>query len=73
MAGRFGPSRAELKFRLIVGVAGLALTAVAFGRHGIAGIASTEVGLIAVAFFGGTGAFAAHALWRGRGTGGGAT
>lgn len=66
MAGKFGPSDTELKFRLIVGIIGLAVTFGAFGRHGIAGIASTEVGLIATAFFAGTGGLAARDLWRRR-------
>jgi len=71
MSGKFGPSRAELKFRLVVGIAGLAATFTALGLHGVAGMASAEIGLIATAFFGGTGFFAARALWRGRNGGNG--
>ncbi len=70
MAGRFGPGRAELKLRLVVAVLGLGLTGYALWRHGIGGIASAEVAIIATAFFGGTGFFAARALWRARETDG---
>jgi len=66
MAGKFGPGRKELKLRLTVAIVGLGLTGFALHRHGIAGMASAEIGLIATAFFGGTGFFAARALWRGR-------
>jgi hypothetical protein len=66
MSGKYGPGRAELKFRLAVGIIGLVMTFLALGLHGAPGMASAEVGLIATAFFGGTGFFAARALWRTR-------
>jgi predicted anti-sigma-YlaC factor YlaD len=64
MAGKFGPGRGELKFRLVVGILGLGMTFFALWRHGIAGMASAEIGLIATAFFGGTAGFAARDLLR---------
>lgn len=67
MAGKFGPSRRELKLRLVVAVLGLGLTGYLVHRHAEAGLANAEVVLIATAFFGGTGFFAARALWRGPG------
>ena len=62
----YGPGRGELWFRLIFSLAGLAFLGGAIALHGIAGIASAEMALIALAFFGGTTIWAARRLWRGR-------
>lgn len=52
---KFGPSRSELKFRLWVSVAGLAMLAAALVFRGLpTGPAMFEVVGIAGAFFGGT-------------------
>lgn len=52
---KFAPSRSEIKFRLWVSVAGLALLAIALAFRGIpSGPAMFEVIGIAGAFFGGT-------------------
>lgn len=52
---KFGPTRAELKFRLIFSVAGLALMGAAVAYHGAPqGPAMIETIGIAGAFFGGT-------------------
>lgn len=54
---RFGPSRAELKLRLVLSLAGIALLTAAYASGGIGGIASLEIAIIGGAFFGGS------ALW----------
>lgn len=52
---KFGPSRAEIKFRLWASLAGLALLAVALLVGGLPmGPAAFEIIAIAGAFFGGT-------------------
>ncbi len=61
-----GPGRGELWFRLIFSLAGLGFLAGAIMLRGIAGIASAEIVLIALAFFGGTAVWTARRLWRGR-------
>ncbi len=63
MAYRFGPSRGELWFRLVVSLAGLGLMVFALLFRGIGGIASAEVVLIAGGFFGGTALWTARRLW----------
>lgn len=60
-----GPGRRELWFRLIFSLAGLGFLAGEIILRGIAGIASAEIVLIAVAFFGGTAVWTARRLWRG--------
>ena len=57
MSGRFGPTRGELKLRLAISLAGLALLIGAYAMNGIGGIASLEISIIGTAFFGGS------ALW----------
>lgn len=54
---RFGPTRAELRFRLVFSLAGLALLIAAYASRGISGIASLEIAIFGSAFFGGS------ALW----------
>lgn len=51
---KFGPTRGELKLRLAISLAGLALLIAAYATNGIGGIASLEIGLIGAAFFGGS-------------------
>jgi hypothetical protein len=63
-ATRHGPSRGELKFRLAVSLAGLALLAVALLTRQVSGIAWIEVALIGGAFFGGSAALSLRALLR---------
>jgi hypothetical protein len=54
---KFGPSRGEVKLRLAISLAGLALLIGAYAFNGIGGIASLEIAIIGTAFFGGS------ALW----------
>jgi Flp pilus assembly protein protease CpaA len=54
---KFGPTRGEVKFRLAISLAGLALLIGAYAFNGIGGIASLEIAIIGTAFFGGS------ALW----------
>ncbi len=54
---KFGPSRGEIKLRLAISLAGLALLVGAYTTNGIGGIASLEIAIIGTAFFGGS------ALW----------
>jgi hypothetical protein len=54
---RFGPTRGEVKLRLAISLAGLALLIGAYAFNGIGGIASLEIAIIGTAFFGGS------ALW----------
>jgi xanthosine utilization system XapX-like protein len=62
---KYGPTRGELKFRLIFSVAGLALTLVALFAHGVPSApALVEVLGIAGIFFGGTAAWSARRLLR---------
>jgi len=51
---KYGPTRGELKFRLGFSLVGLVMMAVALTLHGVRGIASLEMVLIAGGFFGGT-------------------
>lgn len=51
---RFGPSRGEVKLRLAISLAGLALLIGAYAFNGIGGIASLEIAIIGTAFFGGS-------------------
>ena len=63
---RFGPSRGELKFRLVVSLGGLALMAVALFWRGLpTGPALVEVVGMAGLFFGGTAIWSARQLWKG--------
>lgn len=55
MSNKFGPTKADLKFRLIFSVAGLALMGAAVAYRGVPqGPALVETIGIAGAFFGGT-------------------
>ncbi|BDW83851.1 hypothetical protein [Roseicyclus marinus] len=54
---KFGPTRGEVKLRLAISLAGLALLIGAYAFNGIGGIASLEIAIIGTAFFGGS------ALW----------
>lgn len=52
---KYGPSRGELKFRIAISVAGLALMGAAIGTRGVpSGPALFEVVGLATVFFGGT-------------------
>ncbi|NKX44914.1 hypothetical protein [Roseicyclus persicicus] len=51
---KFGPSHGELKLRLAISLAGLALLVGAYATNGIGGIASLEIAIIGTAFFGGS-------------------
>ncbi|MEQ8366832.1 MAG: hypothetical protein RIB61_09000 [Roseicyclus sp.] len=64
MSGKFDPPPGELKLRLAISLAGLALLIGAYAFNGIGGIASLEIGLIAVAFFGGSALWCVHKLRR---------
>ncbi len=64
---RFGPSRGELKFRLVVSVAGFALMVFALFYRGIPeGPAIVEVVGLAGLFFGGSAVWSAIRLWKTR-------
>lgn len=65
---RFGPTRAELKLRLVISLFGLALLIGAYAFNGIRGIASLEIAIIAGAFFGGSAIWSARRLRQTRGT-----
>lgn len=67
MAGRFGPTRGEAIFRLIVGIGGLILLAVAIALRGLPeGPGLVEVVGVSGLFFGGTVIWALRHLWRDR-------
>jgi hypothetical protein len=51
---KFGPTRSELKLRLVISLGGVALLIGAYATNGISGIASLEIGIIGAAFFGGS-------------------
>lgn len=62
---RFGPSRRELRFRLLVSLGGLALMLAALALHGVpTGPAFVEVVGIAGLFFGGTAIWSIRQLRR---------
>jgi len=61
---RFGPTRSEWRLRLIISVFGLALLIGAYATNGITGIASLEILIISVLFFGGSAVWSARALLR---------
>lgn len=64
---RFGPTRGELTFRLVVSLAGLALMVFALFYRGIPdGPALVEVVGIAGLFFGGSAIWSAVRLWKTR-------
>jgi hypothetical protein len=64
---RFGPTRGELKFRLAVSLAGVALMVFALFYRGVPeGPALVEVVGIAGLFFGGTAVWSAVRLWQTR-------
>jgi hypothetical protein len=64
---RFGPTRGELKFRLAVSLAGVALMVFALFYRGVPeGPALVEVAGIAGLFFGGTAVWSAVRLWQTR-------
>lgn len=64
MRNRFGPSRTEIKLRLGISLAGLAMLVSAYAFNGIGGIASLEIALIGTAFFGGSAVWCLHKLTR---------
>jgi hypothetical protein len=65
MPRKFGPTRAELKFRLSASLAGLTFLIGAVLYRGLpSGPAFIEVGVIGSAFFGGTAIWAARRLIR---------
>lgn len=67
MANKFGPTRGELWFRLVVGLAGLAfLTAAIVARGMPTGPALVEVLGFGGLFFGGTVLWSAWKLWKDR-------
>ena len=62
---KYGPSRGELKFRLVASIGGLVLMLVALFYRGIpTGPAFVEVVGMAGLFFGGTAIWTARQLWR---------
>jgi hypothetical protein len=61
---RHDPARPELKLRLFISLAGLAMLIAAYALNGISGIASLEIGLIGAAFFGGSAIWSARRLLR---------
>lgn len=62
---RYGPSRGELKFRLVFSLAGLCLLAVALCLRGLPeGPGLVEVVGVSVLFFGGTAVMAIRGLMR---------
>ena len=64
---KYGPSRGELKFRLVVGLAGLVVLAGIVAWRGMpTGPAFFEMILIGGAFFGGTAVLSYRALRRHR-------
>lgn len=63
MAG-FGPSRAELRLRLGISLAGLAAVGAVLALAPVEGLAWVEVVGIAGLFFGGSAALSALRLWR---------
>jgi hypothetical protein len=65
-AMKFGPTRGELWFRLIVSVFGLVLMVVAVTARGVQGIAWVEVVGLASVFFGGTAIWTLIRLFRTR-------
>lgn len=66
---RFGPSRSELKLRLAISLAGLALLVGAYALNGIGGIASLEIAIIGGAFFGGSAIWSARRLMQSKESG----
>jgi hypothetical protein len=64
VSDRFGPTRGEIKLRLAISLAGLALLIGAYAFNGIGGIASLEIGIIGTAFFGGSALWCLHKLTR---------
>lgn len=62
---KFGPSRGELRFRLGVSLAGLAMLAVILTMHGLpSGPALFEVVIFGGGFFAGSGVWSAWRLWK---------
>jgi hypothetical protein len=59
---RFGPTRSEHRLRLAISLFGLALLIGAYATNGIGGIASLEIAIIGVAFFGGSAFWSARRL-----------
>jgi hypothetical protein len=51
---KYGPTRGEHKFRLLVSLFGLGLMVFAIAYRGISGIAWIEIVMVAGSFFGGT-------------------
>ena len=64
MKNRFGPTRGEVKLRLAISLAGLAMLIGAYALNGIGGIASLEIAIIGTAFFGGSAVWCLRQLTR---------
>lgn len=62
----FGPTRGELKFRLVFSLIGLAGMIFAVAYRGISGIAAFEIVGIAGVFFGGSAIWSGWQLWKSR-------
>ncbi len=67
MAGKYGPSRGELKFRLVFSSVGFVVLVVALLTQGLDGLAWLEVGLFGGLFLGGSALWSAWKLWKGDG------
>lgn len=65
---KYGPSRGELIFRLVVSAAGFVVLVVALVMQGLDGLAWLEVGLIGGLFLGGSAVWSAWKLMKGDGT-----
>lgn len=67
MSGRFGPTRGEHWIRLALSLAGLALFGVALWVRDLNGAAAwLEIGIFGGGFLGGSAAWSAWNLWKGR-------
>ena len=62
---KYGPTRGELKLRLVISVAGLAITGLAASWHGFEGVGWVEVAVIGGLFFGGGAVLSLRALLKG--------
>ncbi|MXQ09356.1 hypothetical protein GQ651_16035 [Alphaproteobacteria bacterium GH1-50] len=64
---RYGPTKGEHRFRLVASLLALVLFGIAAWTRGIAlNIVTVELGVITIAFFGGSALWSARALWRDR-------
>lgn len=66
MTMKYGPTRGELKIRLVISLAGLAFIGFALVYRGMGGIAWTEITLISLVFFGASALHAGLKLWQRR-------